>query len=375
MVFDLLYFINIICSFLVAAYLWIKLTPKHFTFHSKSLSAYLFFNAICFSFYLLIKYKYILIVPFLYKIPAPITYLILPAAYFHVKSIVKKQVAWQSKDWIHLVPFIVFLISYLPFYFEDFETKSNYVARILNDMSLIQLDNIGLLPEFINNLGRIIQPIVYIILQWGLLKSADGVLLKATQKTLFKWLLNFVRIQTFLFSSLLATVFTSQYFLPAVSVSFFEFIPLFLTVSSFFILSIYLFWNQNILKKIKYFNPNEKTLDHNNTQLDINTISEIVFTNKYFLGKENDLVGIANQLEINKADLSKLIKTKYVNFNAWINTLKVSYSMELIKEGYLNDFSIEALAATCGFNSTSTFYRAFKAQTETTPKEYASSFN
>ncbi|WP_298947698.1 helix-turn-helix domain-containing protein [uncultured Polaribacter sp.] len=299
----------------------------------------------------------------------------MPAAYFHVKSIVKKQVAWQSKDWIHLVPFIIFLISYLPFYFEDFETKSNYVARILNDMSLIQSDNIGLLPEFINNLGRIIQPIVYIILQWGLLKSADGVLLKATQKTLFRWLLNFVRIQTFLFSSLLATVFTSQYFFPAVSVSFFEFIPLFLTVSSFFILSIYLFWNQNILQKIKYFNPNEKTLDHNNTQLDINTISEIVFTNKYFLGKENDLVGVANQLEINKADLSKLIKTKYVNFNAWINTLKVSYSMELIKEGYLNDFSIEALAATCGFNSTSTFYRAFKAQTETTPKEYASSFN
>lgn len=375
MVFDLIYFININSSFLVAAYLWIKLSPIHFTLHTKSLSAYLFFNAICFSFYLLIKYKYILIVPFLYKVPAPITYLILPAAYFHVKSIIKKQVVLQLRDWIHLVPFIVFLISYLPFYFEDFETKGNYVALILNDMSLIQSDNIGLLPESINNLGRIFQPILYIILQWLLLKSPDGVLLKVTQKTLFRWLLNFVRIQTFLFSSLLATVFISQYFSTTVSSSIFEFIPLFLTVSSFFILSIYLFWNQNILQKIKYFNPSEKTLDHNSTHIDINAISEIVFTNKYFLGKENDLVGIANQLEISKVDLSKLIKTKYVNFNAWINTLKISYSIELIKEGYLNDFSIEALAVTCGFNSTTTFYRAFKSQTETTPKEYASSFN
>lgn len=373
MVFDLIYFINIIISFLIAAYLWIKLTPKHFTLHTKSLSAYYFFNAICFSFYLLIKYKYILFVPFLYKIAAPITYLILPAAYFHVKSIVKKQVAFQRNDWIHIVPFIIFLISYLPFYFQDFETKSAYIALVLDDISLIPSDNIGLFPEVINNLGRIFQPLVYIVLQWLLLKSADGVLLKTTQKTLFAWLLNFVRIQTFLFSSLLVTVFTSQYFLPSIPESIFQFIPLFLTVCSFFILSNYLFWNQKILQKLKYLNPYEKAVDNNNEKLDINVISAIVYEQNYFKGTENDLVGIANKLGLNKTELSKLIKTKHVNFNAWINTLKVKNSIELIKEGYLDNYSIAALASECGFKSTTTFYRAFKAQTKTTPREYTSS--
>ena len=371
MVFDLFYFLNIVCSFLVSAYLLIRLKPKNYSLHTKSLAGYLFFNGFCFGFYLLIKYKFILNFPYLYKIAAPITYLIMPAAYFHVKSIISKKTFFRRKDLIHLFPFFVFLVSYLPFYYQDLETKRSYVALILQDPNLLQTGYIGLLPEAINNIGRLLQPIVYILLQWQLLKSSDGIMLKTKQEKLYKWLLSFVKIQTFFFIFLTITVFSSKYFSSSFLKSPLEMISLFLTVGSFFVMSIYLLWNQNILQKMKYFNPFEANLNINNHSVNINSISKIVYDQKYFMGKENDLVGVSRKLGITKTELSQIISSQYDNFNSWINTIKIKQSIELMKKGFLNDYSIEALASSCGFNSVNTFYRAFKKQTGVTPKLYA----
>ena len=56
------------------------------------------------------------------------------------------------------------------------------------------------------------------------------------------------------------------------------------------------------------------------------------------------------------------------NVNSYLNRLRVEYSVKLIKEK--NNFSIEAIAEEAGFNSRSTFYRAFYKQFGMTPTEY-----
>ena len=71
-----------------------------------------------------------------------------------------------------------------------------------------------------------------------------------------------------------------------------------------------------------------------------------------------------------KIELSKLINTRYSSFNVWINEIKINYSIDLIQNSYLDDYSIEALAKECGFKSKTTFYRAFKTKTGETPLSY-----
>lgn len=371
MVFDLIYFLNIVLSIITALYLWFKIKPKYFSLHTRLLAVYMFLNALCFSFYLLIKYEYIKYIPYLYKTTAPFTYLILPAAYFHVKFIVEKKMAFKKKDFIHLIPFAVFTISYLPFYFQDFELKSNYVATVIKDMTLINKDNIGIIPEFFNSIGRLIHPIIYITLQWILLKKSNVINFMRNNKTIYRWLLTFVKIQTFLFSSLIITVLSSELFLPSFNQNILNNVFLLLTVSSFFTLSIYLFWSQNTLQKFKYFNPNNIILKGDYLSMNINLISKIVFEERYFLDSKNQLSDISRKLNLSSNEFSKIINTKYTGFNSWINELKIEYSTTLIKDGYLNKYSVEALALDCGFNSKNTFYRAFKKITQKTPKEYA----
>lgn len=78
---------------------------------------------------------------------------------------------------------------------------------------------------------------------------------------------------------------------------------------------------------------------------------------------------------INKNNLSGLLQ-KYsgaANLNNYLNRLRVEYSVKLIKEN--KNFSIEAIAQESGFNSRTTFYRAFYKQFGMTPTEYISSHN
>lgn len=182
MVCDLIYFINIILSVLVGVYLWIKINPTIFSLHTKSLATFFLLSAFCFSFYLIIKYDWITYIPLLYKTPAPFTYLIAPAAYFHVRFIITKNPKLKLVDSLHLLPFLLFFLSYLPFYLEDLNVKNAYVNQVATDFTLIFTDNVGLFPESINNLGRILHPLLYIILQWILLYHAKAKALKHKNK-------------------------------------------------------------------------------------------------------------------------------------------------------------------------------------------------
>lgn len=95
------------------------------------------------------------------------------------------------------------------------------------------------------------------------------------------------------------------------------------TISFFFAISIYLFWNQNILRKLKYFSSNTmngtlevwKTLD---------SITEKVHQEMLFKTPGNGLENMATQLEMTKKELSNLINTKHNSYNAWINEIKIN---------------------------------------------------
>lgn len=360
---DLVYFINIVFSVFTGAYLLIKLRPANNSNHITFLALYFICNAFCFSFYLLIKYDIIISIPYLYKIAAPITYLIAPFSFLHLKTIIKNKPSISRRDMLHFVLFFIFLVSYFEFYFMPIDEKTAYVIKVSNNFKLTYQDNIGLIPEFINTIGRILHPFVYLILQWHMLLSSKAKKLKTKDFKLYNWLYKLTLFQSIYTLSLLATIMLNIVFETANVNQFLELIPTILTITFFFTISGYLLWHQDLLRRLKYVNLSPLSQDLSN-------ITKRVKLEKYFKDPHINLEKLSDLLTINSKDLSQLIRQDYSNFNKWINSLRIEYSLELLKQGYLNQYSVEALSEAAGFKSKNTFYRAFKEITNTTPIKY-----
>lgn len=360
---DLIYFINIAFSFFIGAYLLVKLNPINNSSHITFLALYFISNAFCFSFYLLIKYDLIISFPYLYKVAAPVNYLTAPFSYLHLRTIIKKNPYISWKDMIHFLLFFIFLVSYFEFYIMPIDEKTTYVIEVVNNFKLTYQDDVGLIPEYVNSIGRILHPIVYLILQWNILYTNNAKKLKNTDPKLYSWLYKLTLFQSIYTISLFATIMLNIVFDRLVLDYFIEFIPVILTMTFFFSLSGYLLWNQDLLRRLKYVNLSAKSQDLIN-------ITDKVKQHKYFTDPHINVEKLSSQLEINSIELSNLINQDYPNFNKWINKLRIDYSLVLLKNGYLKKYSVEALSQAAGFKSKNTFYRAFKDFTQTTPVKF-----
>jgi hypothetical protein len=74
-------------------------------------------------------------------------------------------------DIVHYIPFILFLINYLPFYLIPINEKAEIVNAVVLDQSLIYKNNAGVLPEYILFILRFFQTIIYLVFNWGLIKK------------------------------------------------------------------------------------------------------------------------------------------------------------------------------------------------------------
>ena len=84
------------------------------------------------------------------------------------------------------------------------------------------------------------------------------------------------------------------------------------------------------------------------------------------------LAFLASYLGTNTITLSKVINThKQMNFNDYINGLRIRYIIERIKnEPQFEQYKIAYLAEVSGFSSHSIFSKAFKKSTGVTPSQF-----
>lgn len=99
-------------------------------------------------------------------------------------------------------------------------------------------------------------------------------------------------------------------------------------------------------------------------------MEQLIMERRLFLQPRFGRDELLSMTGIYKNDLSSLLKhyAGMPNLNSYLNRLRVEYSVKLIKEK--RNYSIEAIAKEAGFNSRSTFYRAFYKQYGMTPTEY-----
>lgn len=92
---------------------------------------------------------------------------------------------------------------------------------------------------------------------------------------------------------------------------------------------------------------------------------------KYFTNQELTLNELAKILNTNSVYLSKAINQgKGQNFNDFINQYRVKAVLSMMKDPAFKHFSLLGMAYEAGFNSKSTFNRAFKKVTGSVPKDF-----
>ncbi len=100
-------------------------------------------------------------------------------------------------------------------------------------------------------------------------------------------------------------------------------------------------------------------------------VNDYVLANKSHLNPLLGLESLASELKMGSSTLSKLINENFTgNFSDYINLFRVEEAKRILSDPEFENYTIVALCLECGFNSKSTFYKAFKQHTGLTPSEY-----
>lgn len=100
-------------------------------------------------------------------------------------------------------------------------------------------------------------------------------------------------------------------------------------------------------------------------------VDEAMEDQKIYLEAELTLTELAKKIGTNASLLSKVINGSYgKSFNDYVNEFRVREAIRLLQTPAYQNFNLLGIAYDAGFNSKSTFNRAFKKVTGKSPKEY-----
>jgi AraC-like DNA-binding protein len=100
-------------------------------------------------------------------------------------------------------------------------------------------------------------------------------------------------------------------------------------------------------------------------------IEKLIRHEKLYQNPELSLTEVARKLETNTSVVSKAINQGFqMNFNDFINNYRIEAVKIMFANGEHKKSTLLGIAYDCGFNSKATFNRAFKKNTNYSPKEY-----
>ncbi|MEL6634023.1 MAG: AraC family transcriptional regulator [Bacteroidota bacterium] len=100
-------------------------------------------------------------------------------------------------------------------------------------------------------------------------------------------------------------------------------------------------------------------------------ISHIFESASVYQNPSLTITDLSRLLNTNRNIVSKVINQEFhMNFNDFVNTKRVEAVIEKLQKGEHTKNTLLGIAMDCGFNSKTTFNRAFKKYTALTPKQY-----
>ncbi len=375
----------------------------------KILGIFMFFSTLYFGFSLSYYYANYNLLIYTYYLSLPVALLFFPIFYLYIQSLTQRNFNFSRKDWVHFIPAILILVLNLPYLFLSFEEKHWFVSggygQITDNSLIIYLRNINRLGVFgIINL----QLLIYIFLSVFFYKNY-----KHEIENIFSYKenvdLKWIKVLIIFFLALFIMIDTVHFFSIKTNVP-----HRILFNASMLIFNIFIFaygmYQKNIfakpnLQEIKTFaflsdikkesvvneifaeqedltvvatDEDEKIASkyQKSSLTDIQKNQIIETLEKYMKGKPYyysnlTIDEVADALQTNSKYLSQVInETHQKNFYTYINIFRINDSMEMLLSNQFENYSMEGIAKTVGFNSKSSFYSAFKKYTGYTPTEF-----
>jgi len=328
-----------------------------------------------------------------------LAFLIGPLNYWYVRSILKDDYRLKPRDYWHLVPFLIALITSIPYMFTSWAEKTRVAAEIINDLNYLMIIKPTLIHQWIPNkyvyLGRDLLIFVYLIFSVILLvryfrQSREQSVIFG-QRYMIKWLVVF---QFFYFLLVLGHVLVMgraiMYDDPdlvytASRVQLIASIGLVgLMISPFFFPEIL----YGLPRIPKQYRENQIEPKNNAPRISKKRTASLESDYIQLIGQKIDRCMMDHQpylqKDFNLAELSVLIhipihhlaiyfrEEREQSFLNYRNRWRIEYAKNLLKDGKGKELTLEAIGMLSGFTNRNSFITAFKRCEGTTPSEYLS---
>ncbi|MDF2191636.1 helix-turn-helix transcriptional regulator [Paraflavitalea sp. CAU 1676] len=301
------------------------------------------------------------------KLPHLIWLLSIPLPFCYVRSFTVPKLSW--KDLIHLLPFAIFLVDYLPFFSAPIDALSLTPAMGWERVHDIIPHERGLfLPASFH-----IPMITVIMTLYWILQVHRLVIYSEQQprpsKDRLWWLSLYTILQSLVFlPSLIAMIINRPndwvLVVPPTAVSILSCFILFLCPG--------ILYDFALKTTVKEDPPRHKPLfDDESAETLSNRLTQLMSDKKPYLNGNYSLQELAAELDMQPHRLSSFINNVTgKNFNEYLNHQRIAFCLELIAKEETDHLNINGLAALCGFNNRNTFSTAFKKVTGQNPSEF-----
>jgi len=326
----------------------------------------------------------------LFYVPFQQIFLLPPVLYFYVKALLDKSFQFTKRDYIHFLPSAVYLIYALVVFITDKVVLNEYYfyedGKDKDFSSWYQITGLCSLGYY---LAKSIKTYYqYRTMTYNAVSFADSVMFKWAKRFLLAFLMLIaIRVLFFIlnpewdefgkkfwyyvcFSVLFYYMSISGYTNSMLSATSFRDFPL----------------NSDVDVKLEaddptdialpksmseHHNPAEEKQPIPNFDLWREKVEALMLVDKMYENQALVISDLANKLDTHSKKISQVINQAYnMNFNDFVNHYRIKAIIQKIEEGEHNMQTLLSLAFECGFNSKSTFNRAFKRATSLNPKEY-----
>jgi AraC-like DNA-binding protein len=326
----------------------------------------------------------------LFYIPFQQLFLLPPVLYFYFKTLLDKSFQFSTKDYIHFIPATIYLIYSIAIFIADkVILNESYFYADGKDKDFSSWYQIAGLFSLIHYLIESLKTYYkYKTITYNVVSFADSVMFKWAKRFLVAFLMLIaIRIAFFIVNPEWDEFGKKFWYYVCFSILFY-----YMSISGYTnsILSATSFRDSplNFYANFKFEadSPDEIGLpilipDNDNLAEDKNEIPDIdlwkekienlMLVDKMYENPELVISDLSNKLSTHSKKISQLINQGFnKNFNDFVNHYRIKAVIQKIEEGEHTIQTLLSLAFECGFNSKSTFNRAFKRSTSLSPKEY-----
>lgn len=293
-----------------------------------------------------------------------------PSVALYVRLLLEERVSFHYRQWPHLLPYFFHLVASVIFCSQDFHERKRLCDNVFNGQFpwLLLLLNFTLLLQSLGYLSYCFFKVRGQVKQ----KKEAGLPLENS----LKWAREFVCI---LFG-LNVIVIAMSLVLPQQEVVYY-YIPLFYMSVYYLILYEAIRYSATFTGQhfqLQFASVEPAPVPYRSSGLSEELVNELesklllhMQNQKPYLDPELSIQELAQQLDTTLHKLSQVLNQKVgSSFTDYVNRYRIEESKKMLLDASKSLYSIDGIGFECGFNSKSTFYKAFKKQTGSTPSYF-----